>query len=48
MQKRNEQLEQEKKDKKEIIMQIKNEIEPLIIEANEIAENIGKNMKFEL
>ena len=29
-------------------MQIKADIEPLIIEANEIAENLGKNMKFEL
>ena len=48
LQKRNQQNEQEKAAKKDLIMQIKADIEPLIIEANEIAENIGKNIKFEL
>lgn len=48
LQRRNQQNEQEKAAKKDLIMSIKAEIEPLIIEANEIAENIGKNIKFEL
>ena len=31
-----------------MIMSLKKDIEPLIIEANEIANNLGKKVKFEL
>lgn len=37
-----------KREKKDIIMSIKADIEPQIIEANEIADNMNKNIKFEL
>lgn len=45
---REEKREQQNREKKDIIMSIKAEIEPLIIEANEIASSIGQDITFEL
>jgi len=46
--KREEERELQKREKKDIIMSIKADIEPLIIEANEIGVNMGKDIVFEL
>lgn len=45
---REEKREQQNREKKDIIMSIKQDIEPLIIEANEIANSMNHNVMFEL
>lgn len=48
MQEREQLKEKQNSEKRDIIMQIKAEIEPLIIEANEIAASCGHDTHFEL